>query len=188
MKIRKGSYPLLYPIPICLLGALVEGKPNYETIGNIGMVSFNPNLLMCSSNKTHHTNKGINANGTFSINYPDVKMVAETDYCGIVSGRKVDKSKLFTNFYGILETAPMIDECPINLECKVVDTSHYGNYDVWIGEVVETYIDEAISSNDPKKWPTINQVNPIVYSPSAEYNELGNVLGKGYTIGKTLLD
>ena len=186
MKVRRGSYPLLYPIPICLLGALVDGKPNYEAVGNIGMVSFNPNLIMCSSVKAHHTNKGINEHGVFSVNYPTAKMVAETDYCGMVSGRKLDKGSLFTNFYGELEKAPMIKECPVNLECKVVDTLHYGAYDVWIAEVIETYIDEEISSKDPKKWPTINQVNPLVYSPSAEYNELGKVIGKGYQIGKKI--
>ncbi len=186
MKIPRGSYPLLYPIPICLLGALVDGKPNYETVGNIGMVSFNPNLLMVSSVKTHHTNKGVNQNKTLSINYPTAEMVAETDYCGMVSGAKTDKSRLFTNFYGELDT-PMIQECPVNLECRVIDTLSYGAYDVWITEVVETYIDESITPDDPKQWPTIQQVNPLVYSPAGEYYSLGAKIGIGYSVGRKLI-
>jgi flavin reductase (DIM6/NTAB) family NADH-FMN oxidoreductase RutF len=186
MKVTRGSYPLLYPIPICLLGSLVDSVPNYEAVGNIGMVSFNPNLIMVSSIKAHHTNTGINTHGTFSVNYPNAEQVKETDYCGTYSGKKVDKSKLFTNFYGVLKTAPMITECPVNLECRVVETLHYGAYDVWIGEVVETYLDEAIAPADPKQWPTINQVNPLVYSPASEYYNLGKQIGKGYQEAKKL--
>lgn len=175
----------MYPIPLCLLGAMVDGKPNYEAVGNIGMVSFNPNLLMVSSIKQHHTNKGINRHKVLSINYPTAEMVTETDYCGMISGEKSDKSRLFTNFYGVLEKAPMIQECPVNLECKVIDTLSYGAYDVWIVEVVETYIDEELAQ-EPKKWPTINKVNPMVYSPAAEYYNLGTKIGDGYKEGKKI--
>lgn len=187
MKTRRGSYPLLYPIPVCLLGALVDDKPNYEAIGNIGIVSFNPNLLMVSSVKKHHTNKGINQHKVLSINYPTAEMVTETDYCGMVSGNKSDKSQLFTNFYGVLEKAPMIKECPVNLECRVVETLSYGNYDIWIIEVVETYLDEEITPKESKKWPTIQQVNPLVYSSAAEYYNLGDKIGDGYKEGKRLI-
>jgi hypothetical protein len=67
-----------------------------------------------------------------------------------------------------------------------VETLHYGAYDVWIGEVVETYLDEAIAPADPKQWPTINQVNPLVYSPASEYYNLGKQIGKGYQEAKKL--
>ena len=186
MKNRRGSYPLLYPIPICLLGAMVNDKPNYETVGNIGMICFNPNLLMVSSIKHHHTNKGINQNKVLSINYPTADMVTETDYCGMVSGKKTDKSTLFTSFIGE-HGAPMINECPVNLECRVIDTLNYGAYDVWIAEVVETYIDESITPDNLKQWPTITQVNPLVYSPAAEYYNLGEKIGKGYSEGKKII-
>jgi flavin reductase (DIM6/NTAB) family NADH-FMN oxidoreductase RutF len=162
MKVRRDSYPLIYPIPLCLLGAQVDGKLNYETIGNVGMVSFNPNLIMISSIEGHHTNQDVNEHGTFSINYPDAGILAETDYCGMVSGKTEDKGNLFKTFYGVLETAPMIDECPVNLECRVVDTLQYGSNEVWIGEVVETYLDEGIAPKEPKKWPTLDQVNTFV--------------------------
>lgn len=188
MKILRGSYPLLYPIPICLLGADVDGVPNYATVGNIGMVSFRPNLIMCSSMRHHHTNKGINENKTFSVNYPSADMVDITDYCGMISGKNVDKIRLFTNYYGELKNAPMIQECPANLECKVVDTLYYGQYDEWIGQVVETYIDEEITPDYPKKWPTIQQVNPLAYNTASNYHALDQVIGKGYTAGKKLIN
>ncbi len=147
------------------------------------MVSFNPNLIMVSSIKAHHTNRGINQHGTFSVNYPTAEQVAETDYCGTKSGKNTDKSKLFTNFYGVLESAPMIMECPVNLECRVIDTHQYGANETWVAEVVETYIDETIVPDDPKKWPTIEQVNPLVYSPASEYYRLGIKIGEGYREG-----
>ncbi len=186
MKFRRGSYPLLYPIPICLLGAMVDDKPNYEAVGNIGMVSFNPNLLMVSSLRSHHTNRGVNEHGTFSVNYPSAVMVAETDYCGMVSGAKEDKGGLFTNFFGVLGTAPMIEECPVNLECKVIDTLRYGSYEVWIAEVVETYLEERIVPAEPKRWPSIDEVNPLVYTPAGTYWDMGKQIGRGYDSGKAV--
>jgi len=185
MKVKRGSYPLLYPIPICLLGAVVDGKPNYEAIGNIGMVSFNPNLIMVSSIAAHHTNKGVNEHRALSVNYPSADMVAETDYCGMVSGSKADKGALFTSFYGAPGSAPMIEECPVNLECRVVDTHRYGRYEMWVAEVAETYIDEGIAP-EKGKWPTLDEVNPLVYTPDGTYWDTGKRIGKGYEAGKAL--
>ncbi len=73
-------------------------------------------------NKRHYTNTGIRKNGTFSVNIPSAEMVKETDYCGLLSGKDVDKAELFENFYGKLWTAPMIEECPLNIECRLIKT------------------------------------------------------------------
>ena len=69
----------------------------------------------------HHTNIGIKENNAFSLCLPSEDMVVVTDYCGIKSGKKTDKSKLFDLFYGELKAAPMIETCPLSVECKLVN-------------------------------------------------------------------
>ena len=80
-------------------------------------------------NKQHYTNSGIKEHRTFSVNVPTANQVKETDYCGMVSGRKKDKSKLFNTFYGELQTAPMIMECPVNMECELIQTLNLPGFD-----------------------------------------------------------
>ena len=115
-----GAKTFLYPMPTVLVGAQVEGIPNYLAVAYCGIAHHDPPMIAVSLGKNHYTNIGIKANGTFSVNIPSEDMVEVTDYCGIVSGKKEDKSPLFTSFYGKLKTAPMIEQCPINLECRVV--------------------------------------------------------------------
>lgn len=127
-------------MPATLVSANVKGKPNYITIAHVGIMDLSSISLGMA--KIHYTNAGIKENKTFSVNIPSVGMVKKTDYCGLVSGKRVDKSRLFENFYGKLETAPMIRQCPINTECRLIKTVDFPKHDVFVGEVVETYCDE----------------------------------------------
>ncbi len=120
-KIKAGSFNPLPIVPIVLVGANVNKKPNYMTVGFVNGVNIKPAIICVSLNKKHYTPKGIIDNGTFSINIPNTDYAAETDYCGLVSGKTTDKSTIFTTFYGELETAPMIEEFPITCECKYID-------------------------------------------------------------------
>ena len=70
MKVKLGSLPYVYPIPITLVGANVDGKPNFETIGDTGLMGINPPLVFVSSHRDHYTNIGIKDNKTFSVNFP----------------------------------------------------------------------------------------------------------------------
>jgi flavin reductase (DIM6/NTAB) family NADH-FMN oxidoreductase RutF len=83
---------------------LVEGRPNFLAVAWVSRVNAKPPLLAIALNKHHFTVEGIRENRTFSVNFPKSDMLEETDYCGLVSGRKVDKSKLFEIFYGKLST------------------------------------------------------------------------------------
>jgi len=95
------------------VGALVNTKPNYITIAHVGIMDLGS--ISLGMNKVHYINVGIKENGTFSVNIPSVHMVKQIDYCGLVSGRNFNKATLFKTFYGTLKTAPMIEECPINM-------------------------------------------------------------------------
>lgn len=172
-----GAKNFLYPMPTILVGADVNGKPNYLTVAFCGIVQASPPMISVTLGKMHYTNEGIRENKCFSVNIPSRYMVEATDYCGIVSGKKVDKSSIFKTFYGKLEKAPMIFECPVNLECRLVKTMDFGvANEVFIGEIVESYAEERFLCNGT---PYIEKVEPIVFSIyDNNYWGIGEHLGK----------
>ena len=185
-KVQADFKTLRYPLPITLVGAIVEGKPNYLTIAFFAILSHLPPVVSISLHKKHHTVSGINANGTFSVNIPSVDMVEATDYCGIVSGRKVDKSNLFKSFYGQLNTAPMIEECPLNFECKLFRTIETGNNLIFLGEVVSVYASEEVLIGGV---PDIRGIDPLVLFGSVYHSwKFGPDIAGAYKIGKKLKD
>lgn len=188
MKVSFDNLPYVYPIPIALLGANVRGKPNYETIGDLGLMGINPALVCISSHREHYTNAGILENGTFSLNFPTTAMLAVTDYCGIVSGRQVDKSFLFEHFYGALQTAPMITACPVNLECRVLQEFSIQHRQIFVAEVVCTYVEETFvdEQNGNKHIADLTVLDPILYALDNRYYSVGRPIGVGYTEGKKL--
>ena len=146
MKARVGPRVSLYPMPTVLVGALVGGKPNYITVAHVGIADLTS--ISLSLAKVHHTNKGIKENGTFSVNIPSTELVKETDHCGLVSGADEDKSRLFDTFFGKLKTAPMIQECPLNMECHVTDILDYDPNEGIIGRVVKSYANADLVTDD----------------------------------------
>ncbi len=134
--------------------------------------------------KGKYTNAGIKENGTFSVNIPSVGMVKETDYCGLVSGKRVDKAELFENFYGKLGTAPMIRECPINMECRLIQTVDFPRHDIFVGEIVETYCDEQCLTDGVVD---LSKVRPILFAMNDRgYWKLGERFAQAWSIGKEL--
>ncbi len=182
MKIELGAKNCLYPMPTVLVGALVNEKPNYITIAHVGIMD--PGTISLGMNKTHYSNKGIKANKTFSINIPSMELVKETDYCGLVSGADKNKAVMFKTFFGKLKTAPMIEECRINMECELVKTVDFPNHDIFIGKVVATYCDETILAD---KVVDFEKVQPILFVMNdRSYWRLGKRFAKAWSIGKEL--
>ena len=182
MKKRElGPKTFLFPMPAALVGANIEGKPNYLVIAFAGIVNAQPPTIFVSINHAHYTNIGIMENRTFSVNIPSADMVKVTDYCGIVTGGEVDKSMLFDSFYGKLGTAPMISECPVNLECRLVDTIEYEVDTAYIGEVTEVYVNEDCFTNEKID---ILKMNPLLFSTSEKkYFRVGEYVGNAWNIG-----
>jgi flavin reductase (DIM6/NTAB) family NADH-FMN oxidoreductase RutF len=177
-----GAKNYFYPMPTTLIGANVNGKPNYLTVAFCGMVNINPPLISAALNKAHYTNPGIKENKTFSVNIPSAEMAKITDYCGLVSGSKVDKSKLFETFYGKLKTAPMIKECPLNLECKLIQTLELSVDEIFIGEIVAAYAEERYLTDGR---PDVKKINPMVFSlHDNNYWKVGELVGRAWSIGK----
>lgn len=188
-KIRPGVY--LYPMPVSLIGTMVKGKPTFMALAWINVVEYKPPLIMISTFENHYTNIGIKENQTFSVNIPSEGMVEVTDYVGIVSGKEVDKSEVFKVFYGDLKTAPMIQNAPINLECKVVKSFNTKEvseaekgHEIFIGKVVGAYADESYLSNG---IPDITKVKPFIFSIDNKYWKIGEFLGNAFSLGKNLI-
>ncbi|MGD0353922.1 MAG: flavin reductase family protein [Dehalococcoidia bacterium] len=173
----------LYPMPLVLIGAKHEGRVNFMPAAFCGILNINPPIVALGLSKMHFTSRGIEENGVFSINLPSVEMVEATDYCGVVSGHKVDKSGLFKVFYGKLETAPMIEECRLNMECKLIQKIVLGVDTAYVGEIVATYCEDKYMDG---KMPDIAKLNPLIFSMGDNsYWSIGKNVGKAWSIGKS---
>lgn len=181
-KIKAGSFIPLPVAPVVLVGANVDGKANYMTVGFVNGVNINPPIVSISLNKNHHTPEGIKENGTFSINIPSADFIKKTDYCGLVSGKTINKSAVFTSFYGELETAPMIEEFPISCECKYINKSIEFEMDtVYFAEIHQVYLNEEITDNS--KNIDLLKVNPLLIGIDSKYRSIGENVGQAYKIG-----
>jgi flavin reductase (DIM6/NTAB) family NADH-FMN oxidoreductase RutF len=121
---------------------------------------------------------------TFSVNVPSVDIAVETDYCGIESGSKVDKVEVcgFKTFYGNLETAPMVEQCPVNLECRVMHLLDVGSHILVVGEIMETYISEEFMTDGR---PDVAKIKPFAFNPGpgGDYQAFGEPVGEAFSIG-----
>ena len=181
-KINLGSTIPAYPMAVSLVGAHVDGKPNFLAVAWFTMVSYQPPRIAIALGKGHHTNPGIKENKGFSVCLPSEDMVEVTDYCGIVSGKKTDKSKIFDLFYGELQTAPMIKACPLNMECKLVETVDSSMNEIFIGEIMGTYTEEDYMTDGKLDF---KKMKPLILSqPDTTYWSLGKTVAKAWNIGK----
>ncbi len=187
-KITLGPQTLIYPMPAFLVGANVGGKPNFMTVAWSGIAASTPPMITVALQPQRYTLKGIRENNTFSVNIPDAGMARETDYCGIVSGAaKADKAKdcNFTIFYGKLKNAPLIEQCPVNLECKLIHTLSLGSHILVIGQIEEVHVSENCMEDgqpDPAK------IDPLMYITGANkaYFRIGEKIGPAFKIGKEI--
>ncbi|HEY3421569.1 MAG TPA: flavin reductase family protein [Methanocellaceae archaeon] len=179
-KVKLGAKTLMYPMPAVLVGTNVKGKPNYMTAAWCGIACMAPPMIAVAINHARQTAKGIEENKTFSINIPAVRQAIEVDHCGIVTGAHGDKSKVFEPFYGTLKTAPMAKECPVNIECKLHTAVDLGSHSLYIGEIMETYVDnEAIVEGAP----SVEKVDPLIYA-DGKYYGIGKFVTKAFSAGK----
>jgi len=133
-KIQIGQNCFI-PMPVVLVGTQVSGKANFMTVGWCSRANASLPMIVCGTGNHHHSPKGIEETKTFSVNIPSSDLLDKTDYCGLVSGEKTDKSHVFDVFYGSLKTAPMIRECPVSLECRLVQAVPLPTNTLFIGEI-----------------------------------------------------
>lgn len=179
-KLKIGNIPFIYPIPAILAGTIVDGKVNYTTLGNCGIMSINPAVIYISSERTHCLNIGIKNNGFFSVNTPSTNLVQKTDFCGLLSGNKGDKSEVFETFYGEENNVPLIKECPVNLVCKVINKINIHEMEVFVGEVVEVFMDKDCFTDGE---PDTEKIDPLIYTMDNNYWSIGSKVGNAFCDG-----
>jgi flavin reductase (DIM6/NTAB) family NADH-FMN oxidoreductase RutF len=181
-KIKVGKQQFL-PMPVVIIGAKVDGKVNFQTACWINFVNWKPPLIYVALNKEHLTTEGVVKTGRFSVNLPASDMMVVTDYIGTHSGRDVDKTKLFKVFYGESKDAPMIKECPINIECKVIKKieDYPSNY-VFIAEIIETCVGEEYQSESGML--DMKKLDPMFVSFfEMKYRTVGDAIGTSSSVG-----
>jgi flavin reductase (DIM6/NTAB) family NADH-FMN oxidoreductase RutF len=179
-KVKIGNYPF-GPFPAAIVGADVNGKPNYVTVGACGVVCQKP-VLYISVKDSHYTTSGIKANGCFSLNIPPVELIVKTDYCGIVSGNSSDKSNVFKAFYDEAGEAPLIHECSMNFLCRVIQTVPIFDFSMFLGEIVAAYINDDCLKNGK---PDPQRINPMILMGGSYWDldsQVGNVFREGSNI------
>ena len=181
-RVKLGPETLLFPTPAVLVGTTVAEKANFMTAAWCGIAASAPPAITVGIRSARFTCEGINATGTFSINVPSAGLAKKVDYCGLYSGHKRDKSNIFTVVYGSLKTAPLIEECPVNLECRLIQSVDLKSHVLFIGEIVETYV-KADCMTDGK--PDVVKIDPLVYAPgTGQYLRLGGIVGPAHRMGK----
>ena len=182
-KVKTGMDLPLLPLPVCIIGAHVDGKPNFNTIVWFNMLNSPPSQIGVAMSKRHYTSKGIKENGEFSLNLPSVDMVEVTDYVGLHSGSEIDKSEIFNIFYGELKKAPMIENCPLNIECKLVKIIDFERTELFVGEIVEVYTEEKYLTESKADF---NKMDLFIFlMPEGPYLRVGEYLAKAYDIGNS---
>ena len=181
MKKNIGNKFVLYPTPVIVVGAMVDGKPTWTLVAHIGIPSHD--MAMVSLAKAHYINRGVKENKALSINIVDESWLTEADAMGCVSGNKADKSAAFS--YTVGETgAPMIDRCKLTMECAVEDIYEVGAFENFMVKVKNTFADEDILTESGDK-PDFDKFKPVLFEmPGYTYLKTGETLGKCMSFAK----
>lgn len=176
---------MLYPLPVVMISvAGADGEKNIITIAWAGTICSDPAMVSISVRPERHSHKLLMETGEFVINLTTKELVYETDYCGVKSGRDVDKFKemKLTPIPASVVRAPMIEESPVNIECKVTEVKKLGTHDMFMAEVVAVHADEKYMDENNKFH--LDRAEPIVYSHGT-YFTCGEKLGTfGYSVKK----
>ena len=182
-KTKIGPNVYISPMPMTIVGALVDGKPNFLPVAWINRVNANPPIIAVSIGKNHYTGGGIKQNQAFSVNVPGEDLLTATDYLGLISGRNKDKSAIFDLFYGEMAEAPFISKCCLNFSCRLIQTVDLPSSNLFLGEVKETFID-ADCLSDGK--PDIKKMKPFVLTmPDNNYWQVGDQIGRAWEDGRS---
>jgi flavin reductase (DIM6/NTAB) family NADH-FMN oxidoreductase RutF len=189
MKKSLGADTLIYPTPTWVVGTYdKEGKPNLMTIAWGGICCSQPPCLAVSLRKATYTYSNIIERKAFTVSVPAAEQLQIADYCGLVSGRTVDKFAVckLSPVRSELVDAPYPQEFPMVLECRLLHILEIGLHTQFVGEILDIKAEE--SSLGPDGNPMIEKVQPIIFAPRERtYHGLGTLLGKAFEVGRGLM-
>lgn len=176
---------MIYPLPAVMVScADREGHSNIITVAWTGTVCTNPPMAYISVRPERYSYQMIRETGEFVINLTTKELAYATDFCGVRSGRDVDKfaEMKLTKEKASKVNAPMIGESPVNIECKVTEVKELGSHHMFLAEVVAVHVDDAYL-NEKQKFE-LGKAEPLIYS-HGEYYNTGELLGTfGYSVKK----
>lgn len=177
---------MVYPLPAVMVSVGdKEGNTNIITIAWTGTICTNPAMLYISVRPERYSYHMIEESGEFVVNLTTEKLAEATDYCGVRSGREVDKWKetgLTKGRANELAYAPIIEECPVNIECRVTEIKELGSHHMIMAEVVSVQVSDEYM-NETGKF-CLNETGLMAYS-HGEYRGLGKPIGTfGYSVRK----
>ena len=175
---------LIYPLPAALISCGNGNEINIMTVSWLGTICTNPPMCYISVRPERHSYDLIKKNGCFVINLTNEEMAFATDWCGVKSGKDINKFKEMnlTPLKAQVVDAPIIKESPLSIECEVVEIKELGSHHMFIANVVAVEVDDKYM--DEKQSFNLALAEPIVYS-HGEYYQMGQKLGKfGYSVQK----
>lgn len=174
MKKNIGSVLALYPTPVTVVGAMVNGKPNWMLVAHVGIMGHNRIMISCA--KPHYTNQGIKATGRVSVSIVDETILSKVDYIGSVSGSDTDKSQVFDYEIGDKGT-PVIKTAPVCMECIVEDIYDTDGFDNFILKIENTYAEDGVLNEEGKL--DYRKLKPVLFEmPTYEYLRTGEIIGQ----------
>lgn len=187
-KKNMGASPFLYPTPLVLCGTYdSSGRPNLATLAWAGVCCSEPPAVQISVRRERHTYASLMEKKEFTVNIPSHSQAVQADFCGMTSGRSVDKFAAagLTPLRGQYVDAPIVDEFPFCLECRLIHTFKIGSHDMFIGEILASWAREdclgAGGSPDPFK------ISPIAFA-GGMYCKISAPVLKAFDIGKSLME
>ena len=182
-KVQIKPFRPIYPTPAGLITSIApDGRANIITLGEIFNLSLrSPTIVGIAIRKATYSHGLIAQSGEYVVNLPTTRILEEVDRCGSVSGRKVDKFAAFglTPLPAAVVKPPLIAECPVNVECRVIGMEEVGDHDLFKGEVVAAHVDEDLL--DERGRICLDRLDVVCFMHSfdlhGEYWSLGRKLG-----------
>jgi flavin reductase (DIM6/NTAB) family NADH-FMN oxidoreductase RutF len=185
-KLRWKPGTMIYPLPAVMVSCGSARKEyNIITVAWTGIICTEPAMCYISLRQNRFSYNIIKKNKNFVINLTTKKLAYATDWCGVKSGRDVDKFKemKLTPVKAHKINAPLIEESPVNIECVVKEIKHLGSHDMFISEIVAINADSKYIDKKTNAF-NLNRANLICYS-HGKYYDLGNFIGKfGFSVKK----
>ena len=183
-KIKWNGGALLAPVPVVLVSCGTVEKPNVLTVAWTGIINSDPPKVYISVRPSRLSHKLIADSGEFVINMPSSPLIRRVDYCGVKSGRDTDKFAdcALTPSPASTVSAPLIDECPVCIECKGSDVLHLGSHDMFIADIVAVNVEETLI--DERGKLRMDKALLAAYA-HGDYFALGKKIGSfGYSVKK----
>jgi len=189
MKRKLGPVPMIYPMPALLVGTTNDdGTANAMTAAWASICCMRPPCAGVAIRQQRHTHRNLLARRAFTLNVPRASSAAAVDFLGIVSGardaEKLSRAGLETSPGSVVD-APLVTECPVNVECELREQLELGSHTWFVGEIMEVHVDEELL-DDAGKVDVVT-LDPLVFCTSRQtYHRLGEVVARAFDVGKSL--